>query len=90
MSIAKRSLYDADCFMVIGTSLNVYPAADLALYIPKFVKKYLIDPNISEKVKTHCSDYKFIEDSATVGLSKIKSELIFNVEVIKKTLKNNS
>jgi len=35
----------ADIFIIIGTSLNVYPAANLIDYVPKHCKKYLIDPN---------------------------------------------
>ena len=35
----------ADIFVVIGTSLNVYPAASLVDYAPLDVPVYLIDPN---------------------------------------------
>jgi len=35
----------ADIFLVIGTSLNVYPAAGLLNYVPRGVPVYLIDPN---------------------------------------------
>ncbi|HOT89747.1 MAG TPA: NAD-dependent deacylase [Bacteroidales bacterium] len=35
----------ADIYIVIGTSLNVYPAAGLLNYVPHPVKKYLVDPN---------------------------------------------
>ncbi len=35
----------ADVFVVIGTSLNVYPAAGLLHYVPSGVPIYLIDPN---------------------------------------------
>ena len=35
----------ADIFAVIGTSLNVYPAAGLLRYVPKGVPVSLIDPN---------------------------------------------
>lgn len=34
----------ADVFIVIGTSLNVYPAAGLLNYVPRGVPVYLIDP----------------------------------------------
>ena len=36
---------DADIFMVVGTSLQVYPAAGLLSYAPKEIPKYYIDPN---------------------------------------------
>jgi len=35
----------ADIFLIIGTSLNVYPAAGLINYVRKDVPIYLIDPN---------------------------------------------
>lgn len=35
----------ADIFLIIGTSLNVYPAAGLLNYVPAHVPVYLIDPN---------------------------------------------
>ena len=35
----------ADIFVVIGTSLNVYPAAGLLHYVRKGVPVYYIDPN---------------------------------------------
>lgn len=35
----------ADLFLVIGTSLNVYPAAGLINYVPLQIPKFLIDKN---------------------------------------------
>ena len=34
----------ADVFLIIGTSLNVYPAAGLIQYVPQGCPLYLIDP----------------------------------------------
>lgn len=34
----------ADIFVIIGTSLNVYPAAGLLAYVPPTAEVYLIDP----------------------------------------------
>jgi NAD-dependent deacetylase len=36
----------ADIFLIIGTSLNVYPAAGLLNYVPLGVPVYLIDPKV--------------------------------------------
>lgn len=36
---------EADIFLIIGTSLNVYPAAGLLNYVPSGVPVYLIDPH---------------------------------------------
>jgi NAD-dependent deacetylase len=36
---------EADIFVVVGSSLNVYPAAGLAGYAPEKASLWLIDPN---------------------------------------------
>lgn len=38
----------ADIFVVVGTSLQVYPAAGLVAYASAFIPKYIIDPFIPE------------------------------------------
>ena len=42
---AARMVADADIFVVIGTSMNVYPAAGLINYAPGHAPVYIIDPN---------------------------------------------
>ena len=44
MDQATRLAEDADIFITIGTSLNVYPAANLIHVVPARVPKYLLDP----------------------------------------------
>lgn len=57
----------ADIFVVIGTSLNVYPAAGLVDYIPKTSPIYLIDPN-----EVHTSrKATFIKENASSGVKKL-------------------
>lgn len=41
---AIRIAEEADIFLVVGTSLNVYPAASLLAYVPEEAPVYLIDP----------------------------------------------
>ena len=45
MNEAMFALRDVDLFIIIGTSLNVYPAAGLLNYVPFGIPVYLIDPN---------------------------------------------
>ena len=45
MEDAIQALHGVDAFVIIGTSLNVYPAAGLLNYVPAAVPVYLIDPN---------------------------------------------
>jgi NAD-dependent deacetylase len=45
---ASQMASEADIFIIIGTSLNVYPAAGLIHYVQNRVPKYIIDPNASD------------------------------------------
>ena len=42
---AARVCSKADMLIIIGTSLNVYPAASLTRYVKSGTPIYLIDPN---------------------------------------------
>jgi NAD-dependent deacetylase len=42
---AARVVSSAEIFVVIGTSMNVYPAAGLINYVPETAPIYVIDPN---------------------------------------------
>jgi NAD-dependent deacetylase len=45
ITVAAEECQTADIFIIIGTSLNVYPAAGLLHYVRPGVPVYLIDPN---------------------------------------------
>ena len=45
ITIAAEECQEADIFVIIGTSLAVYPAAGLIHYVRPSVPVYLIDPN---------------------------------------------
>ena len=69
MDDAIRQLADADVFVVIGTSLNVYPAAGLLNYAPAGIPVYLIDPN-----DVQVGSYRwlsFIKKGATEGMKDL-------------------
>jgi len=59
-------MYDADIFLLIGTSLVVYPAAGLVDYVPDTVMKYVIDKSIPP-VRRYANVVP-IEKSATEGV----------------------
>lgn len=42
---AVAAIEGVDAFIIIGTSLNVYPAAGLVSYVPDHIPVFLIDPN---------------------------------------------
>ncbi|MFD0941267.1 SIR2 family NAD-dependent protein deacylase [Pedobacter boryungensis] len=60
---------EADIFMLVGTSLAVYPAAGLLDFVPKGVPKYIIDPKIPS-VNQYANLIK-IEKSATAGVKEV-------------------
>lgn len=58
----------ADLFMIIGTSLVVYPAAGLSRYTPPNIPIYIIDKGSPEF--TPSPRITFIQQPASVGLQK--------------------
>ncbi|MEO3407219.1 Sir2 family NAD-dependent protein deacetylase [Mucilaginibacter sp. CAU 1740] len=64
----------ADLFILVGSSLAVYPAAGLIGYLDPEVPKYIIDPKIPE-VNVRGPVIK-IEEKASVGLTELVSKLL--------------
>ena len=54
---AIRLVEDCDIFVVIGTSLNVYPAAGLLNYVRHGQTIYLIDPKEVKPIVTISASY---------------------------------
>lgn len=74
MDMAYVIAEQADVFMVVGTSMAVYPAAGLIDYIPDGIPKYLIDPS---DVKINGIDNLFIiKEKASTGLTTLVNELL--------------
>lgn len=70
---AAKACMKADIFILVGSSLAVYPAAGLVNYVPRHVPKYIIDPKIP-----YMSSDNFIriEEKATVGVPQLVRELM--------------
>ncbi len=64
----------ADVFVLIGSSLAVYPAAGLIDFVPHQVPKYIIDPKIPEI--NHYKNIIKIEKSATAGVKELVNTLL--------------
>lgn len=62
----------ADIFVIVGTSLNVYPAAGIVHYIPTDVPIYIIDPN---EVAMQSERFHLIQEPASTGVSILKTIL---------------
>jgi NAD-dependent deacetylase len=76
MEVAVQEAMQADIFIVVGTSLVVYPAAGLIDYVAREVPKYVVDiekPNINLH-RYH--NLTFIQEKASVGLTRLSEELI--------------
>jgi NAD-dependent deacetylase len=65
---ATSMLQEADIFLVVGTSLKVYPAAGLLQYVPDHVPKYLVDPEAEPQ--NYLRNLTIIKDKATTGVRK--------------------
>lgn len=66
--IAKK----ANILVVIGTSLNVYPAASIVNYVPANSKNYLIDPNPAMEL----NNFTIINAGAEEGVNILAENLL--------------
>ena len=73
MEVAEYWVRRADIFVVIGTSLVVYPAAGLVDYAPRGIPKFLIDPNE-------------MQSGLPTGFQHIKSKAVEGIDVLVKEL----
>jgi NAD-dependent deacetylase len=62
----------ADYFIVIGTSMAVYPAAGLIHYVPKSTPCYLVDP----KAVPISRPITIFQEKAGTGVKKVVDELL--------------
>lgn len=60
----------ADIFLIIGTSMNVYPAAGLLNYVSSHTPVYLIDPN-EVNVDTRRHQVHLIRKGASEGMEEL-------------------
>jgi len=78
---AVRLTSEADIFVVIGSSLNVYPAAGIINYAPQKASLWLIDPNdvdvpVNRKVEV-------IKEKASEGVAILTEILLLNYGIEK-------
>lgn len=70
---AVKIVETADVFLVIGTGLQVYPAAELIEYVPPKAAKYLIDPGDNYNVG---KDYNQLKMTAVVGIDVFVTQVL--------------
>lgn len=74
IALAADKVEEADYFVVIGTSLNVYPAAGLLNYVSGNTPAYLIDP---EEVKVPVGSHvQIIQKGASEGMEELRKILV--------------
>lgn len=69
---AIEAMFDAEIVIVVGTSLQVYPAASVVNYAPTNAKFYLVDPNAVD-VPSH---FETISMNASEGVPLLVEKLI--------------
>ena len=75
LEIAVSIVEKADLLIIVGTSMQVYPAASLMHYAPEHTPVYFIDPNPS----INSSDkIEVIAEKASVGLVELVDRLLAN------------
>ncbi len=62
----------ADYFIVVGTSMNVYPAAGLIHYVPKSSPCFLVDP----KAVPISRPITIVQEKAGTGVKKVVDQLM--------------
>lgn len=72
--IAAEIATSADILIVVGTSLQVYPAAGLVHFAPVESPKYYIDPAAANN--SMLSNLTVIRDKAGIALPKLADELL--------------
>ena len=63
----------ADIFVIIGTSMNVYPAAGLLNYVPRTAEVYLSDPKPADRHSMR--QIHIIQKGASEGVKELKKLL---------------
>jgi len=75
LSVASQITETADILIIIGTSMQVYPAAGLLNYARQGIPKYFIDP----KPSINASDFEnltIIQNTAAKGVPTLVADLV--------------
>lgn len=72
---AVKFVQTADVFLVVGTSLAVYPAAMLVRYVPTHVPIFIVDPGQPDlSLMRH--EVTVVQDRAAIGVPQIAGTLL--------------
>ena len=73
MEKAEKLVQQAEIFVVIGTSLNVYPAAGLLYEVSLACEIYIIDPEIPKHIG---GNFNVFQTTATNGMALLQKKLL--------------
>ena len=73
MDTAAIAASQADIFLVVGTSMAVYPAAGLINYVPGVAPKFIVDPKIPDVGQI--PNVAIVAEKASIGMRRVKESL---------------
>lgn len=74
LEVAAQKMTEADFFLLVGTSLQVYPAAGLLQFLPAGIPKYIIDKKIPDV--SRYNNVIAIEKPASEGMEIFKKMVL--------------
>jgi NAD-dependent deacetylase len=74
MDEAVELVAEADVLLVVGTSLQVYPAAGLVFEAPRRARRIVVNPEVPEKVTA--AAFEVVAKPATVGVPEVVAGLL--------------
>jgi len=72
--VAVELVAEADILLVVGTSLQVYPAAGLVFEAPRRARRILVNPDVPERVAG--AAFEAVVKPATVGVPEVVARLL--------------
>jgi NAD-dependent deacetylase len=78
IKIAENAAKEADICIIVGTSMQVYPASKIPFDTPQTCLIYYVDPGDIEFNLPNLREFFFyhIQDVASIGLQEVKNEII--------------
>ncbi len=77
LEVAASIMVEAECVIIVGTSMQVYPAAGLVGYAPPFAPIYYIDPRPTINYElSQRKNLTVIEEVGSTGVRKVVDELL--------------
>jgi NAD-dependent deacetylase len=74
MDDALDLVADADVLLVVGTSLQVYPAAGLVFEAPRRARRIIVNPEVPDQVAGPA--FEVVAKPATVGVPEVVADLL--------------